>query len=401
MGNIYVARQPIKNLNGKVVAYELLYRDSPEGIKEFPSHMKATSHVLINSLTHIDITKLADKDTLLFINVDSSMIESDLLELLDPNRYVIEIIETTIITPDVLAKIKHLKKKGFKIVLDDFDGSAEMTKRFSSIIPYVDIVKVCIRTCNIDNIRAIAPKLKQRNISLLAEKVETKEDVNTFRELGFDLFQGWYFGKPEVITCESIKDATQMIILKLIGIIRSDGETTEIENFIKRRPELIYNILKFINKQHTVSHTVTSIGHAITLMGRSKLTKWLMIYLYSEVNGEDIPEVLLQTSIKRAEEMENLAVTPKDKDQAFMTGMFSMVGKLFHADTKEILTAIQADHTVTKAILEKSGELGKVLKGIEQEEKRKLKAILDDHYEKIEVSEIISLLDNNKIKVNL
>jgi EAL and modified HD-GYP domain-containing signal transduction protein len=134
MSKTYIARQKIVNLNGKTFAYELLFRDSKDEIKEFPSNIKATSQVMLNTLTHMNFDQIMGKGTVAFINVDCEVIRSDILELLDPERFVIEILETTKITEALLRNIAQLKKKGYKIALDDFDCSPEMIAKFQPLL---------------------------------------------------------------------------------------------------------------------------------------------------------------------------------------------------------------------------------------------------------------------------
>ncbi len=147
MNKIYIARQKIVNLSGKTFAYELLFRDSKDDIKEFPSNIKATSQVMLNTLTHMDFEGVMGKEAIAFINVDCEVIASDILELLDPERFVIEILETTEVTEKLLRNIVQLKKKGYKIALDDFDCSQEMIVKFQPLFKYLNIIKIDAMTC--------------------------------------------------------------------------------------------------------------------------------------------------------------------------------------------------------------------------------------------------------------
>ena len=132
MEKVYLAKQKILNRNNKVFAYELLFRDCEYGIKDFPTNMKATSHVLVNALTNIN--KFMKEDAIIFINVDAEFILSGLVNILDKNKFVLEILETIELNDKVIAKIKQYHKRGFKIAIDDFDCTAEMIKKvFSNI----------------------------------------------------------------------------------------------------------------------------------------------------------------------------------------------------------------------------------------------------------------------------
>lgn len=394
---IYIARQPIKNINGKVVGYELLYRDTPEEIKVFPSHVKATSHVLVSALTHLDMNEIIQDDQLIFINVDEKILLSGVLELLDKDRSVIEILEDTVIHEKVKDKIKRLKDLGFKIAIDDFDGSVEMLERFNPVWKYIDILKVDAISMHEKNIIKLIPKFQRKKIQLLIEKIETKEELRKYIDLGFNLFQGYYIGKPEVLACRSLKDATQLIILKLVALIKSNAETTSIVEFIKKRPELVMNIMKFINNRGRDKKVVQTVIQAITLMGREGLNRWLILYLYSEIHANSDAHPLLKNALKRAEAMEQ-ASQPKDQDMAFMTGLFSMAGDLFEEDTDVILRSIKATPVLINAITRKMGPFGKMLQEREFQEREFLKKFLDENFDRIPLTDVMKLLEKNNIK---
>lgn len=399
MSNIYIARQEIQNLNGKLFGYELLYRDTAEGIINFPSNIKATAHVLLTALTYVDLNELIGKDVKAFINVDNHLLHSNILEILDHEKFVIEILEDTVIDLKTLGKIKELKKMGFTIAIDDFDGSAEMIKRFKSIFEYTSIIKIDAPTMNIENIKKLMPTFRNRNIELLIEKVETREEISEYKKLGFNYFQGYGIKKPEVIKVKDHKEATQLVILKLITIIKDDGETKEIENYLKRKPDLVINILRFINNQNLTEKTINSILQAITLLGREQLSKWLLIYLYSEMNGEGMSKILLDASIYRAEEMEALA-SGQDKKSAFIVGLFSMIGELFGQETSEIFKSIKLDSEISSAVMYKNGKQGALLRTVEKEEKEYLKDIVINNFDSLNSIDIFKLLEKNKIVLN-
>lgn len=399
MADIFIARQEIRNLNGKLVAYELLYRDTAEGIIDFPSNIKATAHVLLTALTYVDLNEVIGKDVKAFINVDKQLLHSNILDVLDHKRFVIEILEDTEIDSKTLEKIKKLKNMGFEIAIDDFDGSAEMIKRFKHIFEYTSIIKIDAPTMNIENIKKLMPTFKSKNIELLIEKVETQEEMREYRKFGFHYFQGYGIKKPETITVKDHKEVTQLVILKLITIIKEDGETKDIENYLKRRPDIVLNILRFMNNQNLTQKHISSILQAITLLGRDQLSKWLLIYLYSEMDGDGISKTLLDASIYRAEEMEALA-TGQDKKSAFIVGLFSMIGELFGQDASEIFKSIQLDSKISSAIIHKNGVQGNLLREVEKEEKEYLKDIMFNNFDLLNSIDIFKLLEKNKIEVN-
>ena len=355
MDKVFIARQEIVDIYGKVYAYELLYRDHANGIKEFPTNIKATSHVLINTVTNISIKELIGDKKLAFINVDEDVLKSSILDILDKDKFVLEILETTDLSDAVITKIKQYHRRGFKIVIDDFDCSSEMIKKFTPLFKYIIIIKMDVLAAEPQNLKNVMSKLKKSGIKLLAEKVETKEEYNEYIKMGFDLFQGYYLSKPEVIEIDRHKESAQIVILQLIKIIKEDGHTSDIEEYIKLQPELSYKLLSFLNNQSNLEVKVESITQVITVLGRAKLLRWLMIYLYSEISTNPASDTILKLAINRAESME-ADVPPSDKDKAYLAGMFSMLGILFETDINDLMKHVNMDKEITSLVVHNKGK---------------------------------------------
>ncbi len=399
LNTVYLAKQKIFNRQGKVFAYELLFRDHAHGIKEFPTNIRATSQVLLNTLTNINIDELLGKDGIAFINLDEHAFTSGIIDILDKDRFVLEILETTDLNEQVITKIKQYHKRGFKIAIDDFDCSAKMIKKFTPILKYIHILKMDILAADDDNLKNVMTKIKQLGIRVLAEKIETEEEYNYYKEMGFDLFQGYQLHKPEVVEMDRYKDATQMIILHLIKLIKNDGQTYEIESYIKKRADLSYKLVKFINNHGKFETQVESITQIITLLGRDKLLRWLLLYLYAEISDNPISESIMNIALRRAERMEEEA-HHSEKDKAYLAGMFSMLGALFETDIKHVMKDIKMDKDITDLVVSKKGKFLSSFKKAEYSEREYLKRLLCNNFEKIDITLILYALELSNIHID-
>ena len=396
---VYLARQKIFDSNGKTYAYELLFRDHAHGIKEFPSNMKATAHVIINTLTNICVNELLGKNGIGFINIDEEVLTTDVIDVLDKERFILEILETTELTDKVVNKIKQYHQRGFKIAIDDFDCSAEMLKKFVPLFKYIDIIKIDVLVAEPENLKNVVAKLKKTGIKILAEKIETREAYEKYLRMGLDYFQGYFLNRPEVIEINRYKESTQMVILQLIKIIKQDGETSVIESYIKQQPDLTFKLLKFLNNQKDIDIEVESVTQIITLLGRDKLLRWLMIYIYAEVSTNPASEAIMDMAVKRAERMEADATTPQDKDKAYLAGMFSLIDAIFEADVKELMQYINLDKDINSLVLEKKGKFAQSFFKAEKSEREYLKELVMDNFHKISTVDIVYSLGYCGVKI--
>lgn len=399
MGKLYLAKQKIYSANENVYGYELLFRDNAEVTETFPSHLKATSHVIINTLTNLNTDALIGKNGTAFINIDEKLILSGIIDMLDKKRFVLEILETISLNDKIIERIKSYHKRGYTIALDDFDCSAEMIKKFAPLLKYVHILKIDVQSVEAENIDAIMNKLRGIGTRFLAEKIETRNEYEHYKAMGFDLFQGYYLHHPENVEIESYKEVTHIVILQLIKLIKDDDETARIETFIRQKADLSYKLIAFLNNQLSFETPVESITQVITLLGRDKLLRWLLVYLYSEISTNPASKSLLTLAMNRAEKMEEEA-HHKDKEKAYLAGMFSLLGAVFETNIKNLMAHVNMDREITRLVIDKKGKFAASLMKIEESEKEYLKKLVMENFNILDTVELIYTLEYSGITVD-
>jgi EAL and modified HD-GYP domain-containing signal transduction protein len=243
------------------------------------------------------------------------------------------LLETIELSDSVIKWMKHYHDLGFLIAVDDFDCTAEMIKKFTPVWKYIKLVKIDVLAAHPKNLKKIIPKFKSMSKSVLAEKIESEADYELYKGMAIDYFQGYHISNPEVITIDIHKEATHVVILQLIALLKEDASITIIRKFVRSRPDLTYKLIRYLNNQNEFASEINSITQVITLMGRTRLMRWLLLYLYSEVATTPISSNVLILAQRRAESMEREA--PKHmKEKAYMAGMFTMLDILFEADIK-------------------------------------------------------------------
>ncbi|MEA3371251.1 MAG: EAL domain-containing protein [Campylobacterota bacterium] len=399
MNIINISKQKIFDSKKKLFAYELLFKDSSDEIAELSSTVSETAKLIISSISSPELDKLLGRSTKAFINVDEHTLTKGMLDVLDNKRFILNILENIELSDKVVAKIIQYKKRGFKISIEHFDSSARMIKKFSRLFNFIDIIKMDVMLSEEENLEKVMKKFKGSRIKLLAENIETEEDHVRYLDMGFDYFQGYYLDKQEVIEVIGSKDPAQFIILQLIKIIKNDNSTEKLEAFIKKQPDLSYKLVEFFNNTKHFRVHIESLTQVITLMGRDKLLRWLLVYLYSESSKNSASKSLLDLAIKRAEKMEEEA-SAVNKDKAYLAGMFSMLSSIFETDIKELMNHIQMDRDITSLVLEKKGIFAGSLMRAEEAEKEYLKKIMLANFEKLNASDLVSTLEESGVEID-
>ena len=116
------------------------------------------------------------------------------------NMIELEITESASVFKGIsLASItREMKQKGFNISLDDFGtGYSSLSMLQDLTIDVLKIDKSFINKIGTSNIvKYIINMAKDFNIKTVAEGVETKEQVETLKNMGCDIVQGYYYSKP-------------------------------------------------------------------------------------------------------------------------------------------------------------------------------------------------------------
>lgn len=361
---IFIGRQPIMNRRQQLVAYELLFRRSRSNTAAVRDGLRATANVITRAFIDLGI-EAALGPYKGFINCDESLLLSDLLEALPSDKIVLEVLETVDITPAVVERCVELKAQGFTLALDDFTKHED---RFKPLLDIVEIVKVDTMLVDPAELLAATHMLSNWPVSLLAERVESPELVRHCHEIGYSLFQGYYFAKPAVIAGKRLNHS-QLALLRLLQLVLEDADVRELEEVLKHEPALAMNLLRLTNSAATgVRVTVTSLRHAVTLLGRRQLQRWLQLLMYTKPSRGDDPiaSPLMQLAATRGRLMELLAgrLEPgrqEFEDQAFMVGIISLMPALMSVPMAEILNGVNLGRAVRGALETRAGTLGRML----------------------------------------
>lgn len=193
--DIYLARQPILDRWRRVVAYELLFRGAHPGEARIHDDAIATAQVITHAFRRLGLRSVVG-GAAAFVNVDAEMLHGRWIEQLPREQVVLELLETIRIDRAIVERCAELKQLGYRLALDDvyaIDATRE------PLLDLVDVVKIDILQLDPPALAALVERLRLHPVKLLAEKVDTPQRARDCLALGFDLFQGYFFGRPAVL----------------------------------------------------------------------------------------------------------------------------------------------------------------------------------------------------------
>ena len=350
--NIFIARQPIFKRNQKVFAYELLYR---AGLGNYYDPLQdgeqATSKVITNSFLMIGIARITEGKKA-FINFTEDMLLQGYAALLPRELVVVEVLETVGATPEVVKACDDLTRKGYVLALDDF----LYDDRFLPLIKLAKIIKFDIRQMEFAELERQVGIVKQLGMRLLAEKIETVEEFEATKKLGFELFQGYFFSKPNIVQGRDIP-GSKLQYLKILRMLQDENcDFGKLATLINHDVSLSYKLLKYVNSAYfSRINAARSAQEAVSMLGELHLRKWLSLMMLSYM-AEDKPSELLRLAAFRGSLCELIATQLLGrKAEAGMyhtTGMFSLLPALLDKPMAEVVRELPLNPAVVDALLQ-------------------------------------------------
>ena len=354
----YVGRQSIFDINEEIFAFELLYREGEDNFANITDHNLATAELLNNVFTSIGLEHLVG-DKPAFVNMPRDFLLGDypIPELTD--QLVIEILEHVEPDAEVIAALSALKQKGYLLALDDYVFEPHM----EPFLALADIIKLDIMQLGLDGLAEKVEKLRPHNVRLLAEKVETAEEVGACRQLGFDYFQGYYFSRPKIVSGRQIT-GNQIAVMQMLTLLNDPNvDTDELSELVQQDIAVSYKLLRYMNSaMYSFSREIESIREAIVMLGQSALVK--LVNMVAIGNMEDINNEAYRTAMFRARMCETIALElghKQDVSSFFLVGLFSNLDALLGVSMDSVLKMLPLADDIRLALTEQRGRYGETL----------------------------------------
>ncbi len=343
----------------EVIAYELLYRTDNKNCANITDSNSASTQVLLNTFVELSIEKVVGK-RLAFINFTATLMETRFP--FDTSQLVIEVLESETIDASLLHNLKKLREEGFSIALDDF----VLTEQSAALVPYADIVKLDVLDLTDAQLIAHINYLKPLGVQLLAEKIETFEMLEHCRALGFDLFQGYFLERPQIIKGQRLTESKQAVLQLLAQLNDPDAAFEDIETIIARDPVLSYKLLRLVNSAaFGLPRIIESLRQALTLLGLTIIRNWIGLLAMAKLG--DKPAELSVKALSRAKLCELIASQTRPQIQCgtfFTVGLLSTLGAFMNLPLIEVLDDIKLSDALRYALLDHTGVEGQILSSV-------------------------------------
>ena len=358
--SVFVARQAIFNRRQKVVAYELLFRDSPKNFFPDIAEGQATARLIMENQLNLGTRHITSGKKAL-INIGPESLELDLCAFLPCQDVVIELLESIEPTDTNYELCRELFHSNFNLALDDFVYKPQWDR----FLKLVKLIKFDITITPLDDIHPIIKKLKDhKQIKLLAEKIETQEEYEVAAGMGFDYFQGYFFAKPTMMKHNDIDYNYGLVVAIYAEIMGPNPDLTKIAALFELDAALAYKLLRLINSGvFPIQSKIASLKQALVYLGQERLKKFVSLIVTAHTAGKK-PAELMQVCVVRARFCELIAkkVAKHQSGEAFLTGLFSLLDAILDQPMSLLVEKLPFQDDIKAALLEEKNTLYYIFK---------------------------------------
>jgi len=360
----YAARQPILDVNKKLYAYELLFRDSIDNVFPDIDGDEATSKMIEASKFNMGISEFTSTKPA-FINFTLETLSQGYPEMLTNEEVVVEVLETVKPGKKLLGICKDLHSKGYTIALDDYEHQSV----WAHFYPFIKIIKIDIQQTDFEAIKQVIAAIKDHpHIELLAEKVETYQEYDQAQQLGFKYFQGFFFAKPEMVKAKSLSPSQLAMAELLYETSKPELDLASITSVFERDVSLSYKLLRYANSAIFKRRSeVSTIKQALVILGSGELKRFLGL-MFAVTANPDKPTELIKLAMTRAKFCELVAQDMKSKldtSIAFLTGLLSMIDAILDEELADILGKLPLASEIKEPLLTRKGTMAAIIKLVE------------------------------------
>jgi EAL and modified HD-GYP domain-containing signal transduction protein len=328
-----------------VYAYELLFRFGAE--MAFHGDGDEATRTMLDNAVMFGLENLTD-GLPAFLNCTLEALTEHLVEVLPPQRTVLEVLETLEMTPELIDSCRKLKELGFKLAMDDF----RWKEGVEPLVEIADYVKVDILLSDRAERTELFRRLKPYPATMLAEKVETPDENEQLRAEGFELFQGYYFCRPKLQKKREVaaNRITQIELLR--SLQKSPIDLHHVSSLVQRDPAIAYRLLRLVNSPGSgIRQEIRSVESALIVVGEETFRRMALLAIAKALNGGKSVEIL-RMALVRARFCELAArLTWRDTTEQYLLGLFSMLPAMLEVPMEEAISGLPLRAEIQEALL--------------------------------------------------
>lgn len=349
---VYVAKQPIYDINEHLVGYELFYREDCNNAFPQIDEDQATAEVIINTHLNIGLHRITGGKPYC-IQFTETLLKQKLPNFFNPEEIVVKLSNNMTLSKEIIEIVGELKQLGYRIVMNE----TLIHKDFpflEDILCNIEFLEVDFSNGVMEHHHEIERLARKHEIQLLAEKIETPDLYVQAKKRGYSLFQGYLFSEPVIestFEIPAVFGTKRMLENYQIDSMKED----EIVELIEKDLSFSIKLLRLMNTNWSQTQKVCSIRTAILLIGLEEVQKWIQLLSirYSLKAPIQLSEEMNRLTLTRAKLCENIGILMGSPYPAgyYLIGLISIIEKFNYESMEEILDGIPIKEEIYEALM--------------------------------------------------
>lgn len=342
-----IVRQPVFDRNNALLGYELRFRDTDEGRAALAqSVLTGTFDIIRGGMPA-------------FVSCSREQLLSDAFSTVDPKAVVLMLNNEVAEDEQVVAAIERIKAGGGVVALDNL---SEEVSPSEALVKHVEWVRIDLRCDDTGAIARICDRVWHARPRFIADQVVEESQYDFAMELGFDGFQGALFSRPEAVPAAEMSAGT-VAAMRLLGLARDPNvHDSKLEETVSMDPVLTFQLLRLVNSAAVGVKGVTSIGHALRIIGRTQFLRWLSLAIAASRGAKSgVDQHMVRQAVERGRLLEQLGGKGRDSGTLFLVGLFSLMDAVFKMPLHEIVARVALGDEAKAALLDRSGPYAQAL----------------------------------------
>ncbi|WP_051693848.1 EAL and HDOD domain-containing protein [Desulfohalovibrio reitneri] len=346
----FFARQPIFTRSSEVWGYEFFYRDrrDAETANISDSHL-ATLEVAASAFIHPDTGRQQTKFGL--ITFDERSILEDLPLALPSGMAVIKFAEPDSLSRQLLGALRRLKEEGYRLAVDNFTAE----QQYGDLYKLADVLVVDALENDDFDLKRLLAGARRYDADVLAKRVEDRQRYHAVSSMGFDLFGGFFFQKPEIVPGRKLSsnEASRLSLFRILE--RSEPDFDELARMVETDVSISYRLLSYLNSAaFSFTRKISSIKQAVVILGWNKVRNWLRLIILTDLVPEGKTHEIPYLSAIRGKFLERVALgqgmPEATANEIFLLGLFSLLEPMLDAPMDRILKNVPLDDSIKAAL---------------------------------------------------
>lgn len=349
-----IVRTPLIDPERRILGYKLAWQRAHESARPAPlSDLRSLAACAARP--YVSRGTVRAGEGLLFLEAPAGLVPPDALAGLGPARTVLSLSATQLADAAVLEDARMLREAGYALSLRDLPDP-EVPQEWLPLVSHVEFDWGQSARARALPISSQARTTQARPI---ATGLASWDEYQASAALGVGAFVDGAHASE--VRMDGSLSPQSLLVMQVMQMVQSNVDVRHIEAALRRDPALAYQLLRHLNSaSFGFGVEVQSLRHAVTMMGYGPLYRWLAVLLANSSTKPAAP-VLMQAAVIRGRFAELLGqgmLPPRDAENLFVAGMFSLLDRLLGVRITEILDRIQLPDAVVQALLARDGMYG-------------------------------------------